>query len=323
MITEGVCLRHQNMKNSILKSLLLPFAFLLVVQLILGPVAATAQIVPINISEESEKKRRLDEAALAKAEAEARKAQADADKVESDIAKQNLETRKTQLELIKSTTTVEGNLVENNIAASKAIGCAAEEIALDLFTTGGVSTPDYVLLYTPGAAASLSEYSAIRVQSGSTINAYKPARDALEAKLQKYMQEDDAALDQRINDLQDEIDKIKAQIEAEKKKPNSRTKTAMLQELNEQLAFKAAEFLGAVEAQNVSLTNTFKAQKVADFLTSSTPVGMAIDAALNLFALFRTDTTLKGHNNNPRRAGPHRLLVSEAQSQEKRGGHRI
>lgn len=289
----------KNMKNNIPRSLLLPFAFVIIVQLFLGPAAAMAQIVPVNISEESEKKRRLDEAAIAKAEAEARKAQADADKVESDIAKQNLETRKTQLELIKSTTTVEGSLVENNIAASKAIGCAAVDIARDMSTFD--NKPDLILLYSPQAATSLSEYTGLIVQLRSTSTAYTDTIPRLEKKLAPYSVKDEKFLQDKIDALEIQLAKLEARIKELEKKPTlTQSDNAELGFVTTNLAITAQtleNFRAAQKVEKGALTEGISSILGAG-LTGGT-AGLAISGALNLFALFKTDTTIKGTDVTP------------------------
>lgn len=85
------------------------------VQLFLSPIAVLAQSSPSD--DDAEIKRRKELAAALEAEAKARKAAADATSAE--------------LGLIKSNTTVEGTFVENNIAASKALGCGKRHKTAD------------------------------------------------------------------------------------------------------------------------------------------------------------------------------------------------
>ena len=84
-------------------------------QLIITPCKLLAQSETSDIDAMN---RRLKQAEVDTAEAGARKAELDAAKLRSDIAKQDIETRRAQIEALKTTSTVEGALVENSIAAS-------------------------------------------------------------------------------------------------------------------------------------------------------------------------------------------------------------
>lgn len=276
------------------------FVVILLIQLILTPVIVLGQDERGDPTDAAEKKRRLDQAAILKAESEARKAKADADKVESDIAKQNLEMRKTQLDLLKSTSTVEGNLVENNIAASKAIGCAAADIAIDLETITGVPKFKYLLLYSPEAATSLSEYTAIRSQINSTEDAYRKVRPKLEQKLSATVVDEVNALTARIEDLGNDILRLEAEI-TNLRRPNlnaqERTRFAALNaELTDtrRALIASQEAVGALGGGNI--------ERIAPALSALSlggPAGMAVSAALDMLALFKTDTSLKGTDIKP------------------------
>src|SRR5688572_12921065 len=88
------------------------FVSILISQLVLGPATAVSQVTVTN----EELKKRLEQAQVEAAEADARKKELDAEKVRSDIAKQNIDARRAQLDAVKGTSSIEGSLVENNIA---------------------------------------------------------------------------------------------------------------------------------------------------------------------------------------------------------------
>lgn len=278
-----------------------PFALIVLFQLIIAPIALLAQSTPVNSTEATDNKRQLDEAAILKAQGEARKAQADADQAEANAAKTNLDNRKALLEMAKSTSSVEGNLVENNIAASKAIGCAAVDIGLDLVTIQGAPKPDFVLLYAPAAASALSEYGALRLQIDSEIKAYPAARKNLDDKLKGYIKKEDDALDATIDELSKRLAALLEEIKNLQgiKKPTAQQKNRIAT-LNQSIQFQTMVLENANLIHSVELnSSSIKISSLAGSSTGLSPAGIAIDAALNLFALFKTDTTIKGSPVTP------------------------
>ncbi|MFN2501651.1 MAG: hypothetical protein ABR530_06535 [Pyrinomonadaceae bacterium] len=143
----------------------LPMA--LVVTVSFQPLVVTAQTSP---------------SAEEKSAAEAAKIQAEVRKIDSDTAKQQLELRKTQLEMAKSTATVEGKLIENNIAATKAMGCAGVDIATRLVRFAG-NDEIYLFLYNSDVVSNLSVYSSLRHQNAYSIAELPKATAAFQRKL--------------------------------------------------------------------------------------------------------------------------------------------
>jgi hypothetical protein len=188
--------------------------------------------------------------------------------------------RKTQLDMLKSTSTVEGTLVENNIAAYKSVGCAAYEIINRIrdysFVEGKPQNIDTLILYKPETVTSLSEYSALLSQVQQLNARYLKGNPALIAAL--ISQSDQNA---ELAGLREELFQLKNKIRID------------YENKYQSHAFETMTLTAKVEMFNTQrdLTNA-----TASFnpLSLASPAGLIIDAALNVLALFKTDTSLKG-----------------------------
>ncbi len=268
-----------------------------VLQITLMPIAVLAQQSETNQSEILKERRSLAETQTA--EANARKAEADAAMVRSDIAKQDIETRKAQIDALKGTSTIEGSLVENNIAASKALGCAAGNIAFDFFNLE--LNPDFLLLFDENTANGLSEYTSLIAHTNYVINEYsgstvepksKGAIEAVLDRLKEYQRLHPGVTEQQIADLNVEIAKLKSEIdELSKLKTN---------QLNPAANIKVKKFPSKVmlaDQEQVTILKESSTQvmdTVAGLATLATPTGAIIRSVLAGLAMFKADVDLKG-----------------------------
>lgn len=268
-------MKPKNVLNDILIRL---YTLVFVIQLIVTPASVFAQSTdPIQT--------RKDEAAALKAEAEARKAVADAAKAEADAAKQQLDNRKTQLDLARSTTTIEGNLVENNIAASKAIGCAAVNIAREIQRLDAHERVDMLVLYSQLSAAGLSEYTALRTQFENINGSYDKAIDAVKRKLAEYEASESKKSAAEIEKIKKELAQLETEVQRLRSPRTARSATRVSRSLAAESGFRTFK----LEAEKTIESRT------SSFALAGDPVG----TALNLIALFKTDTTVKGVDAKP------------------------
>ena len=277
----------QSTKRSVLTALLL-------FQFCFAPLSGLAQ----NETSDSEalKNRKL-RAETEAAEAAARKAEADAAKVRSDIAKQDIETRKAQLEALRSTTTTEGSLVENNIAASKALGCAAINIASEIRKMN--PEPDLLLMYNAAAADGLSQYSALMTQIRAARLDYDGDSGAIKSvldRLEQYVRDNPAVSQAEIEALQKKVEEAQKAIDDLAKPKAVKTTGARRKRANEKNAYVLVPDKIVVSESNAMLTESDK-KAIAEpmsFISPASPFGASVTAALTLLAGFRTDVNLKG-----------------------------
>jgi hypothetical protein len=115
------------------------------------------------------------------AEAEARTAEANARSAEAGSRRSNIENRKAELELLAAKTAVEGNLIESDISAYKAVACAAADINRRV---NGLGTRiDTLVVYSPRFARSLTEYSMLMGQLDLLSERYSEAFEMVPEKL--------------------------------------------------------------------------------------------------------------------------------------------
>lgn len=262
---------------------------LTLVALLSSPFGVLAQS---TTSETDETTRRKEAAAILKAEADARKAAADAALVEAQIAEKNVTTRRTQLESLKSNSEVSGSLVENGIAASKAIGCAAVDISNEVRRIqASDSTIKSLILFSPTAADSLTLYGALIGEVTRLNSKYSPAVKDLNSKLDILQKAQDDANQARLLELQKELQllAIQEKITIKNGKPGSKVKINTVWNTKQQnLLMSEMEVLNL----NGAKSGTNKAIPTA-------AVSAILSTALDMFALFKTDVSITGTNAKP------------------------
>ncbi len=154
-----------------------------------APAAAeTPAPTPTPTPEDPEITRRKTEAATREAEAKAKKAEADAEaaeaaarKAEADAREKEITNREKELNMVKGTTTVSGDLIENDITAYQAVACACEPIKRKI--GGSKDNIGALMIYSPQIADSLTEYSALITYLDRLDKRYDEVIAKAEAKL--------------------------------------------------------------------------------------------------------------------------------------------
>lgn len=230
-------------------------AFLVIFQMIGFPLAAAAQQTDAEIT-------------TMKSLADLKKAQADADKAKADASKQEIENFKTQLEMAKSSTSTQGTLIENNIAASKAVGCATEDIAIQVNRLNSSGQYNKLIVYGQAAVNGLSDYAGIKLQIDRMNSTYDHVNVRLKSKLDVW----DNKLEQNA--------KARANIS----KAQSNTKTGFVWNLPD------------------GVNSSYKTNLIMDYNNDlglkslgAGIVNPVLGAALSILPLFKTDTTLTGY----------------------------
>ncbi|MBX3298679.1 MAG: hypothetical protein KF736_04355 [Acidobacteria bacterium] len=271
------------------------------VQLFLSPIAVLAQSSPSD--DDAEIKRRKELAAALEAEAKARKAAADATSAE--------------LGLIKSNTTVEGTFVENNIAASKALGCAANDIKLQIDELR-LGSSAVIVLNSLTAMGALSEYTALKTQLDEANTEFEKVLAEFQAKLDAWLKAENQAAEKRKKELEEKIKKMEEEIAATKPSrapagvtEKSTTSTIFSVMGNyKTLMVDADKTKAANDSISAGLSAAGAIAAVAD------PVTAALSVALNVMALFKTDVAMKGTSVTPQQMEienyVYRLLTFEA-----------
>ncbi len=271
------------------------------VQLFLSPIAVLAQSSPSD--DDAEIKRRKELAAALEAEAKARKAAADATSAE--------------LGLIKSNTTVEGTFVENNIAASKALGCAANDIKLQIDELR-LGSSAVIVLNSLTAMGALSEYTALKTQLDEANTEFEKVLPEFQAKLDAWLKAENQAAEKRKKELEEKIKKMEEEIAATKP---SRAPAGVTEKSTTSTIFSvmgnyktlmadADKTKAANDSISAGLSAAGAIAAVAD------PMTAALSVALNVMALFKTDVAMKGTSVTPQQMEienyVYRLLTFEA-----------
>ncbi|HKX83147.1 MAG TPA: hypothetical protein VJL58_02915, partial [Pyrinomonadaceae bacterium] len=251
-------------------------------QLIITPCKLLAQSETSDIDALNNRRLRAE---VEQAEAAARKAEADAAKLRSDIAKQDIETRRAQIEALKTTSTVEGALVENSIAASKALGCAAWNIA-DQIKDEGDLKPGTLVLFSEDSLRGLSDYTALSLQLDSANNDYPAADKAVRDKLEEIRKEELAKLIELEKKLEAELKLLQT------------TKTSKFEFEFFKHGFKSTN-VASIESMKTASTDPVIGT-IADFSSlAGGPASIITTAALTSLAMFKTDISLKGTDAEP------------------------
>lgn len=238
-----------------------------------------AAVLGQTTSESDESTRRKDAAAI-------RKAEADAALVEAQIAEKNVNTRKTQLDMMKSTTEVTGNVVENSIAASKAIGCAAFDISREVerMRTNDPSI-NALILHNSNALDLVSQYSALLGEVSSLNGRYDSEVTRLTDKLDRLQGLGSDDIDKEIMMLTNQL----LLIESEERNLKNFAVTEK-NKLN-------LTVLSTQKANTTDKLETLKNTKMA--IPAVTAISAGIGLALDVFALFKSETAITGSTTIP------------------------
>lgn len=274
------------------------------VQIFLSPIAALAQSSPSD--DDAEIKRRKELAAALEAEAKARKAAADA--------------TSTELGLIKSNTTVDGAFVENNIAASKALGCAANDIKLQIDELH-LGPNAVIVLNSAAAMSSLSEYTAFKTQVSRAKTGIDKATTDIRAKLEAWMKSENEAAAKQKAELEEKIKKMEDELGGKSASRTPASSPEMFKSMNLSagiLGFKyTINNAGKTIAANEALTSSLSALSVASAIE---PVSAIIGTALNVMAMFKTDVSLKGTSISPQQMEIDNYIYRLLQFEVRTGG---